>query len=100
MKNDNQIKIDKLWGKAFKQKPKDKAVLFAVGRDVQSLPPADEVLIPYEIMASTAWAKALFDQNIIDKKTMKHLLVGLKNLQKLYLQGKFKLDPLKEDVHT
>lgn len=92
--------VNKLWGSAFDVKPKDQAVLFAAGRDVESLPPADEVLIPYEIEASIAYAKALFDQKIIDGKTLKKLLIGLEELNQLYKSGKYKLDPLKEDVHS
>jgi argininosuccinate lyase len=92
--------LQKLWGAAFGKKPKDQAVLFASGRDVQFLPAADEPLIPYEIRASKAYAKALFDQEIIDKKTLNKLLKGLKKLNQLFRQGKFKLDFLKEDVHT
>lgn len=92
--------MNKLWGSAFDKKPKELAVLFAAGRDVKSLPAADEVLIPYEIKASKAWAKALFDQKIIDKDVLNKLLQGLDELQELYDKGEFKLDPLKEDVHT
>lgn len=92
--------MDRLWGSAFDKKPKELAVLFAAGRDVKSLPAADEVLIPYEIKASKAWAKALFDQKIIDKDVLNKLLQGLDELQELYDKGEFKLDPLKEDVHT
>lgn len=57
--------VQKLWGAALGKKPKEQAVLFAAGRDVKPLPPADEVLIPYEIEASLAYAQALADQKII-----------------------------------
>ncbi len=93
-------KIDKLWGTAFKKQPKEEAVLFAAGRDVVSVAPADEVLIPFEIKASIAYAQALYEQKIINKTALNKLLKALKELEALYQQGKFKLDPQKEDVHT
>jgi len=96
----NMKTINKLWGTAFDKKPKENAVSFAAGRDVVSQPMADEILIPFEIQASTAYAKALFDQQIIDKETLKKLLIGLKELKILFEKGKFKLDPSKEDVHS
>lgn len=92
--------VHKLWGAAFGKKPKEQAVLFAAGRDIQPLPPADEILIPYEIEASLAYVQALANQKIIDQKTLEKLVAGLKKLKKLYQQGKFKLNPAQEDVHT
>jgi len=92
--------ITKLWGTAFSKTPKNEAVNFAAGRDVQSLPAADELLIPYEIKASLAYVNGLKDQKIIDQKTYKQLISGLKKLEKEYQSGKFKFDPQKEDVHT
>ncbi|MBU0576442.1 argininosuccinate lyase, partial [Patescibacteria group bacterium] len=96
----NKKTVNKLWGTAFKHAPQEQAVLFAAGRDVKGLPPADEVLIPYEITASKAYAHALYEQKIITKTECSKLLVGLKQLNKLYQQGKFTLDPSKEDVHS
>lgn len=92
--------VKRLWGAAFNKNPKDQAILFAAGRDVEAVPPADEALIPYEIKADIAYVKALSDQKIIDKKTKKKLLTGLKELNQLYEEGKFKLDPLLEDTTT
>lgn len=91
---------NKLWGSAFTEKPKDQTVLFCAGRDVKSLPPADEILVPHEVEASIAYAKALYDQKIINKTVLMKLLSGLKEIMSLYKKGQFKLDPLKEDVHT
>jgi len=91
---------NKLWGTAFSNAPNEQAVLFAAGRDVVGLPPADEALIPYEIQASTAHLKALFDVGLIDAATKDALLKGLIKLQKEYEAGTFTLDPSKEDVHT
>ncbi|KKP86774.1 MAG: argininosuccinate lyase [candidate division CPR3 bacterium GW2011_GWE2_35_7] len=92
--------VNKLWGEAFNKKPKEKAILFAAGRDVRGLPPADEQLIPYEIEASIAWVKGLSDQKIIDKKTLEKIIEGLKEINTLYVKGEFYLDPQKEDVHS
>ncbi len=92
--------INKLWGTAFKIQPKEQAVLFAAGRDLRGLPPADEILIPYEIKASTAYAHALYEQQIITESEHKKIISSLKQLAQLHEQGKFKLDPTKEDVHS
>jgi len=91
---------DKLWGAGFSQLPKEQAVLFAAGRDVKSLVVADEILVPYEVEASMAYVKALYEQKIILKKDLNKLLIGLKEIGELYKKGKFKLDVKKEDVHT
>lgn len=96
----NKKTVNKLWGAAFKHQPQEQAVLFAAGRDVKGLPPADEVLIPYEIKASQAYAHALYEQQLITKTEHQKLISSLKQLDKLYEQGKFKLDPAKEDVHS
>ena len=100
MTKKNKKIVNKLWGGAFEHEPQEQAVLFAAGRDVKGLPPADEVLIPYEIKASQAYAHALYEQKIITKQDHKKLTVALKELNELHQQGKFKLDPSKEDVHS
>jgi argininosuccinate lyase len=93
-------KVVKLWGKAFEKEPKKQALLFAASRDVKGLPAADEVLIPFEIKASLAWVKGLYEQKLIKKSEAEKLVKGLKKLKKLYKKGEFMLDPLKEDVHS
>jgi argininosuccinate lyase len=102
MKNhmNKTYKINKLWGGAFIKPPKDQVVQFTAGRDVVGIPPADEALIPYEIQASEAYVKALFDQKLISKVELTKLLEGLTEIQTLYDKGQFHLDPAKEDVHT
>ena len=91
---------NKLWGSAFTKAPNEQAVLFAAGRDVVGLPPADEVLIPYEIQASIAYVLALYDVGLITEQEKNALVGGLKALQKDFEQGNFHLDPAKEDVQT
>lgn len=95
-----QKNTTKLWGSAFTKAPKEQAVLFAAGRDVVGLPPADAVLIPYEIEASLAYTKALFDVGLIDEETKIALVGGLGQLQQEFDAGHFVLDPLQEDVQT
>jgi argininosuccinate lyase len=96
----NHTKISRLWGTAFAKPPKPEAVAFAAGRDVVALPPADEVLIPYEIEASKAYALALADVGLITEKEKYALEKALVELVTEYEKGIFKLDPAKEDVQT
>ena len=91
---------NKLWGAAFTKVPKEQAVLFAAGRDVVAVPPADEVLIPYEIQASKAYALALYDVGLITEQEKNTLVGGLETLKKEFEHGNFHLDPAKEDVQT
>jgi len=95
-----QKNTTKLWGSAFTKAPNEQAVLFAAGRDVVGTPPADEVLIPYEIEASLAYVNGLFDVGLIDTQTKIALVDGLVALQEAFEAGNFTLDPLKEDVQT
>jgi len=92
--------LDKLWGGAFKDKPNQTILAFLSGRDVISIPPADELLLQYDLLASIAHVKMLAKQELLTKSEMTKLLAGLEQIQKLNKQGKFKLDPTKEDVHT
>ena len=92
--------MSKLWGGGFDKKPKEKAVLFAAGRDVKELPMADSILIPYEIKASKAWVKMLFEQELINQVEKNKLLDGLDLLEDKYNKGELKLDPVLEDVQT
>ena len=78
-----QKNTTKLWGSAFTKPPNEQAVLFAAGRDVVGTPPADEVLIPYEIEASLAYVNGLFDVGLIDTQTKIALVDGLHALEEI-----------------
>ena len=94
------MKIEKLWGGRFEQLPSEDMVVFLSGRDVKSLAPCDEALIPYDLWGSRAHVIMLCHQGILAKGDGKKILKGLRELETLFRKGKFKLDPLKEDVHS
>lgn len=94
------MKVEKLWGGRFEELPSPKIIDFLSGRDVKGLPPCDERLIAYDLWGNRAHLLMLCRQGIVSKQDGKKLLKGLKDLESLYQQGKFKLDPAKEDVHS
>ena len=94
------MKVEKLWGGRFEALPSKELVDFLSGRDVRGLPPCDERLIPYDLWGSRAHVLALCHQGILPKKDGKKILKGLKEIETLYQEGKFGLDPSKEDVHS
>lgn len=94
------MKIEKLWGGRFKELPPNDVIEFLSGRDVKGIPPCDERLVSYDIWGSMAHVLMLFKQGILSKKDTTKIVKCLKEIESLYHQGKFKLDPLKEDVHT
>lgn len=88
-----------VWGNHLSSGPAEQNVLFCAGRDVQTIPAADEVLLPYDIWTNQAHSIMLYEQGIIEQQTTRKILQGLHLLEELVLQGKFQLDPQKEDVH-
>lgn len=94
------MKIEKLWGGRFKEMPSKEMIDFLSGRDVTTLPPCDERLIPYDLWGSRAHVLMLVKQKIISKKDGRRILKGLRKIETLFQQGKFRLDPLREDVHS
>lgn len=92
--------ISKLWGTAFAADPDPDMLAFTAGRDVAGVPPADEVLIPYEIAASTAHVEGLKDAGLISRKECRLITAALGKLMEEYQSGRLHLDPAKEDVHT
>lgn len=99
MSND-QMTNQKLWGGNFCQLPSQKVLDFTSGWDVKSKKPYDERLIPYDIAVNLAHCKMLVKQGIISQTIAGKLIKGLNEIKKLYNQGKFNLDPAKEDAHT
>jgi len=94
------MKAEKLWGKRFGKEPSPLAQKFTAGRDVHGKPAADERLIPYDIWGSRAHVVMLAKAGILPKKQARILSRGLRQIEDLWHQGKFLLDPAQEDVHT
>ena len=94
------MKIEKLWGGRFTEMPSKEMVNFLAGRDVKGLPPSDENLISYDLWGSRAHVLMLCRQGILSKEDGKKILKGLKDVERLHREGRFQLDPSKEDVHS
>jgi argininosuccinate lyase len=94
------MKVERLWGSRLKEAPDKEFIKFISGRDIQGLPPCDELLIPFDIWGNRAHTIMLWKQGIISQNDAHLIITGLKEINHLFEQGKFPLDPSKEDVHT
>jgi argininosuccinate lyase len=92
--------MKRLWGKRFEKEPSALAEIFTSGRDVRGTPPADERLIPYDLWGSRAHVVMLARQGIIPRREARLLIKGLKEIEKSWRMGDFRLSPSKEDVHS
>lgn len=92
--------MKRLWGKRFEKEPAALAEIFTSGRDVRGTPPADERLIPYDLWGSRAHVVMLVRQEIIPRREARALIKGLKEIEKSWRMGDFRLSPSKEDVHS
>ena len=92
-------KQSQIWGSHLKNPPDEQNILFCAGRDVQELPMADELLLPYDIWTNRAHCIMLEKQGLIPKASLTKILTGLSQLEELVESGEFSLDPAKEDVH-
>jgi len=92
--------MKRLWGKRFEKEPAALAEIFTSGRDVRGTPPADERLIPYDLWGSRAHVVMLAKQEIIPRREARALIKGLKEIEKSWRMGDFRLSPSKEDVHS
>lgn len=88
-----------VWGHRLAGKPEELPVMYSAGRDVKSIPMADELLIPYDIWNTTAHDIMLYRQGILNIDDIRIILSSLQKIKELYEKGEFKLDPKKEDVH-
>lgn len=88
-----------IWGSHLTKETNQQNVLFCAGRDVQEIPMADQILLPYDIWTNRAHCIMLHKQGIITTKCLQSILAGLSQLEKLVDEGNFILDPEKEDVH-
>ena len=94
------MKIEKLWGGRFEELPSKEMVDFLSGRDVKGIPPCDERLTPYDLWGNRAHVLMLSHQAILSKQDGKKILRGLREIEALHQKGKFRLEALKEDVHS
>jgi len=92
-------KQKQVWGSHLNKLPYEQNVLFCAGRDVQPLPMADEILLPYDIWTNRAHCIMLHKQGLIPTSSFSGILTGLNKLEKLVAAGNYSLDPSKEDVH-
>ena len=92
--------MKRLWGKRFEKQPSALAEAFTSGRDVRGVPAADERLIPYDLWGSRAHVVMLAGQGIIPRRDARLLISGLKEIEKAWKGGRFRLDPSQEDVHS
>jgi argininosuccinate lyase len=94
------MKVGRLWGGRFREMPSEAMVEFLSGRDIRGISPSDESLILYDLWGSRAHVLMLCRQGILSKSDAKKILRGLREIERLYQKGKFKLDPTQEDVHS
>ncbi len=94
------MKVEKLWGARF-EKPSSREIIdFLSDRDVRGTSPCDQRLIPYDLWGSRAHVLMLCRQGILSRREARKILRGLRDIETLDGQGKFRLDPSKEDVHS
>jgi argininosuccinate lyase len=60
----------------------------------------DQKLIPFDLEGSLAHAKMLLKKKLLNQKEFSQIEKGLKEISKLYGEGKFKLASGDEDMHT
>ncbi len=89
-----------LWGGHLEHTPCEENILFCSGRDIQELPMADEILLPFDIWANRAHCIMLESQGLILPEHLSRILRGLDLLEQKLEQDGFRLDPALEDVHT
>ena len=92
-------KHTQIWNSRLENQDSAQNVLFCAGRDVQKLPMADDILLPFDIWTNRAHCIMLQKQDLLSKSNLRRILAGLDQLEKLVISGEFTLDPEKEDVH-
>lgn len=84
----------KLWGTRFGK------VTHALTDKFTSSIAFDQRLAKYDILGSLAHARMLGKQKIIPQKDAQKIILGLNAILKDVQSGKFKFDPLAEDIHS
>lgn len=88
------------WGNRLMKEPSVENISFCAGRDVQAMPMADEILIPYDLWTNYAHCQMLHKQNILKNKEWTQLSRAFRALYLSYQKGDFILNAALEDVHT
>ncbi len=88
-----------VWQSSAKGEPDAAFVSFAAGRDVVGLPPADRVLVPYDIWTNQAHARGLYDIQVFSFQELSSLMMALNRLEDEFQSGKWQINPALEDVH-
>ena len=92
-------KKQQVWGARMKSEPSVMNIYYCAGRDPFPRPPADELLIPYDIWLNKVHTLMLFKQNIVNAETARAILGALDKIATRYRKGEFTIDKKKEDVH-
>ncbi|MFB3785417.1 MAG: argininosuccinate lyase [bacterium] len=88
-----------VWQSRAKGTAREEFVAFAAGRDVVSLPEADNALTPYDIWTNQAHAIVLRDAGVYTDAEVKKIISALNQIEIRWVKGDWKLDPRLEDVH-
>ena len=88
-----------VWGGRLSTPPDQMNIAFCSGRDVSSVPMADELLLPYDIWTNLAHVRMLQRCGILNHEECRALRNALIDIDVKARRGDFKLDPQKEDVH-
>ena len=88
-----------VWGGRLNTPPDKMNIAFCSGRDVVSIPMADELLLTYDIWTNLAHVKMLNHCAILKDDECRVLCEALVALDMQVQRGDFHLDPQKEDVH-
>lgn len=94
-----QHQKSQVWGNRLNTPPDELNIRFCAGRDVISLPMADEILLEYDVWTNMAHAKMLGSVGVLSNEELSEIRHGLSDLLSDYQSGAFQLDPAKEDVH-
>lgn len=88
-----------VWGGRLTTPPDELNVGFCAGRDVITLPMADEILLEFDVWTNLAHAMMLNKVDILSDSELADIRKALSDLLAAYQDGSFQLDPSKEDVH-
>ncbi|GIX45980.1 MAG: argininosuccinate lyase 1 [Candidatus Tectimicrobiota bacterium] len=80
--------------------PTPEVVAFMAGWDVAEREAADEALIPFDLWVNRAHARMLVAQGLLSAAQGEAILAGLREIERRYRCGQFRLLPAREDVHT
>ena len=72
---------------------------FCAGRDVITLPMADEILLEFDVWTNLAHAMMLNKVGVLNDQELADIRGALSDLVRDFQAGSFELDPEKEDVH-